>query len=148
MLRGNHSARIDEKGRLKIPTTFRTAIQDQYGSRLYVTSRKEQGVAVSIYPLSVWEEMEDKLTARSRLLPELERFIDLVSYYGQEGEIDRQGRVSIHLLLRESAAMAGDVDVLGQLDHLDVWNHERFATRMANEPFTEADARKLAEYGI
>ena len=148
MLRGNHSARIDEKGRLKIPTTFRTAIQDQYGSRLYVTSRKEQGVAVSIYPLSVWEEMEDKLTARSRLLPELERFIDLVSYYGQEGEIDRQGRVSIHLLLRESAAMAGDVNVLGRLDHLDVWNHERFATRMANEPFTEADARKLAEYGI
>lgn len=148
MLRGNHSARIDDKGRLKIPTTFRTAIQDQYGSRLYVTSRKEQGVAVSIYPLSVWEEMEDKLTARSRLMPELERFIDVVSYYGQEGEIDRQGRVSIHPLLRESAAMAGDVDVLGRLDHLDVWNHERFATRMANEPFTEADARKLAEYGI
>lgn len=148
MLRGNHSAKIDEKGRLKIPTTFRTAIQDQYGSRLYVTSRKEQGVAVSIYPLSVWEEMEDKLTARSRLLPELERFIDLVSYYGQEGEIDRQGRVSIHPLLRESAAMAGDVNVLGRLDHLDVWNHERFATRMANEPFTDADARKLSEYGI
>lgn len=147
-MRGNHSARIDEKGRLKIPTTFRTAIQDQYGSQVYVTSRKDQGVAVSIYPLPVWKKMEDKLTALSRFQPEIARFIDLVSYYGQDGEIDRQGRVSIHPLLRESAAMAGDVDVLGQLDHLDVWNHERFATRMANEPFTEADARKLAEYGI
>lgn len=148
MLRGNYSARIDEKGRLKIPTAFRTAIQEQYGSEVYVTSRKGQGVVVSIYPAPVWRRMEDKLVALSRFRPEIERYIDLVSYYGQDGEIDKQGRVSIHPLLRESAAMAGDVDVLGRLDHLDVWNHERFATRMANEPFTDADARKLSEYGI
>lgn len=148
MLRGNYSVKIDEKGRLKIPAAFRAAMQDQYGSKVFVTSRKDQGVVVNIYPLSVWEEMERKLATLPPSLPELERLVYRLSYYGQEGEIDKQGRVSIHPLLRESAAMAGDVDVLGQIDHLDVWNHERLATLMANEPFTDADARKLSEYGI
>ena len=148
MLRGNYSVKIDEKGRLKIPAVFRTAMQDRYGAQVYVTSRKDKGVVVNIYPMPVWEEKERKLAELPATLPELARYVDLVNYYGQPGEIDKQGRVSIHPLLRDSAAMVGDVHVLGQLDHLDVWNQERFATRMADEPFTDADARKLSEYGI
>ena len=146
MLRGNFSAKIDDKGRLKIPAAFRSHIEETHGSSLFVTSLT--GESVLIYPMPVWEEMERKLATLPPSLPELARYVDLVNYYGQPGEIDKQGRVSIHPLLRESAAMAGDVDVLGQLDHLDVWNHERFSTHMANEPFTDADARKLSEFGI
>ena len=44
--------------------------------------------------------------------------------------------------------MAGDVDVLGQYNYLNVWNHERFLSRMAREPFTEADAKALSEFGV
>jgi len=59
-----------------------------------------------------------------------------------------QGRVLIPLRLRDAAGMSGDVDVLGQVDYLDVWNHERFLAKLQREPFTDADARALAEYGI
>ena len=34
MLRGNYSARIDDKGRLKIPNAFRTLVQEQHGPHL------------------------------------------------------------------------------------------------------------------
>jgi hypothetical protein len=44
--------------------------------------------------------------------------------------------------------MAGEVDVLGQYDYLDVWNHERFIAKMQREPYTDDDARALAEFGI
>ena len=50
--------------------------------------------------------------------------------------------------LRESAGMAGEVDVLGQLTYLDVWNHDRFLEKLAREPFTDSDANALAEFGI
>ena len=63
-------------------------------------------------------------------------------------EIDSQGRVIIHARLRESAGMAGEVDVLGQYDHLDVWNHERFLAKLQREPYTDDDARSLSEFGI
>ena len=63
--------------------------------------------------------------------------------------IDRQGRVLIPQLLRETAAMAGEVSVLGQQNHLAVWSRKRLEERLfKKEPFTEEDGRLLAEHGI
>ena len=63
-------------------------------------------------------------------------------------ELDTQGRVLIPARLRETATMAGDVDVLGVYDFLDVWNHDRFMAKLQREPFTDDDARALSEFGI
>ena len=46
--------------------------------------------------------------------------------------------------LRESATIDGDVDVIGQYNWLDVWNHERFVSKLQREPYTDDDARALA----
>ena len=146
MLRGNFSAKIDDKGRLKIPTLFRAAIEDRFGTQLFITSLT--GDLVLIYPMPVWVEVEHKLAKIPSTLPARVKYFDRVNYYGQPGEFDNQGRISIHARLRDVATMVGDVDVFGQYDHLDVWNHERFTKRLAGEPFTDDDARALAEYGI
>jgi MraZ protein len=76
------------------------------------------------------------------------KFLDRVNYFGQIGEFDVQGRVLIPARLRETAGMVGDVDVIGQVDYMDVWNHERFASKLQREPFSDDDARALAEFGI
>jgi DNA-binding transcriptional regulator/RsmH inhibitor MraZ len=34
MLRGNYTARIDSKGRLKVPTLFRRYVEEKYGAAL------------------------------------------------------------------------------------------------------------------
>jgi len=44
--------------------------------------------------------------------------------------------------------MAGEVDVLGQVNWLDVWNHDRFLTKMQRDPYTDNDARTLSEFGV
>ena len=63
--------------------------------------------------------------------------------------MDRQGRVLVPQLLRESAAMTGEVSVLGLQNHLAVWNLKRLQDRLfKKEPFTDEDGRLLAEYGI
>ena len=59
MLRGNFTARIDDKGRLKIPAAFRSQIEERYGAALFVTSIT--GESVRIYPMPVWIGIEDKL---------------------------------------------------------------------------------------
>jgi MraZ protein len=71
-----------------------------------------------------------------------------VNYYGQVAEFDAQGRVLIQPHLRESAQMAGVVDVLGQQNFLEVWNHDRFVARLAAQPFSDDDAKALADFGI
>jgi len=146
VLRGNHTAKIDDKGRLKIPNAFRSLIEGQHGSEVFVTSLT--GEYVRVYPMPVWIALEEKLARVPSTHPARLRYFDRINYYGQVAEIDSQGRVIIHARLRDSAGMAGEVDVIGQYDYLDVWNHERFVARLQREPYTEDDARALSEFGI
>jgi MraZ protein len=146
VLRGNYSAKIDDKGRLKVPTAFRALIQEQHGSNLYVTSLS--GESVRIYPMPVWLDVESRLSRVPSTHPSRVRFLDRVNYFGQPAEFDAQGRVIIHARLRESAGMSGEVDVFGQYNYLEVWNHDRFLAKLQREPFTDDDARALAEFGI
>jgi MraZ protein len=146
VLRGTYAAKIDDKGRLKIPNAFRALLEERHGSDVFVTSLS--GESVRLYPMPVWLALEEKLSQMPSSHPSRLKFLDRVNYYGQVAQIDSQGRLLIHPRLRDSAGMAGEVDVLGQVDLLDVWNHERFLAKMQREPFTDDDARALAEYGI
>lgn len=146
MLRGNYAAKIDDKGRLKVPTAFRVLVQEQHGSNLYVTSLT--GESVRIYPMPVWMDIEARLSRVPSTHPARLKFLDRVNYFGQVAEFDVQGRVLIHGRLRESAGMSGEVDVFGQYNYLEIWNHDRFLAKLQREPFTDEDARALAEFGI
>jgi MraZ protein len=146
VFRGNAPARIDDKGRLKVPNAFRTFLETKYGRALFLTS--VTGEYVRIYPRPVWLELEQKVGDMPSTHPARLRFLDRVNYFGQSAELDTQGRVLIPLRLRDAATMAGDVDVLGQVNYLDVWNHDRFVTKLQREPYTDDDARALSEFGI
>jgi MraZ protein len=146
VLRGNHTAKIDDKGRLKIPNAFRSVIEAEFGAELFVTSLT--GEDVRIYPMPVWLALEERLGRMPSTHPSRLKYFDRANYFGQTAEFDAQGRVLIHPRLRDSAGMNGDVDVLGQYDRLDVWNHERFLAKLQREPYTDDDARALSEFGI
>lgn len=68
--------------------------------------------------------------------------------YGQEGEVDAQGRVLIPPQLRDTALMQGDVVVLGSGDFLEIWNRERFISQADAEKLTATDHDRLSEFGI
>lgn len=146
MLRGNHAAKIDDKGRLKIPNAFRALVEKQHGTELFVTSLT--GESVRVYPMPVWLALEERMSRAPSTHPARTRFLDRVNYFGQTAEVDAQGRVVIHQRLRESAGMSGEVDVLGAVDHLDVWNHDRLVAKMLSDPYTDDDAKALSEFGI
>jgi MraZ protein len=146
VLRGNHAAKIDDKGRLKIPNAFRALVEKQHGTELFVTSLT--GEYVRLYPMPVWLALEEKLSRMPSSHPSRLKYLDRVNYWGQTSQIDVQGRVVIHARLRESAGMAGDVDVFGQIDTLDIWNHERFVAKLQRDSFGDDDARAMSEFGV
>jgi len=146
VFRGHEQARIDDKGRLKIPNVFRSLLETKYGRELFLTSLT--GESVLLYPMPVWIEKEEKLGRMPAGHPARLRFLDRVNFFGQVAEIDTQGRVLVPVRLRDTATMSGDVDVLGQYNYLEVWNHDRFLTKLQRDPYTDEDARALAEFGI
>ncbi|MCU1384908.1 MAG: cell division protein MraZ [Acidobacteria bacterium] len=137
---------MDDKGRLKVPNVFRSVLESKYGRELFLTSLT--GDYVRLYPMPVWLDIEAKLGAMPSTHPSRLRFLDRVNFFGQAAELDTQGRVLVPARLRETAAIAGDVDVLGQYNYLDTWNHDRLVTKLQRDAYTDEDARALSEFGI
>jgi MraZ protein len=139
-LRGNCPAKVDEKGRLKIPSQFLEALKE-YGTQFYITSIT--GEDARIYPLRVWSEIEDRLAALPSQHQGKRKFLLRTSYFGQTVELDGQGRLLLPGVLRDSAQMKGEVDVFGSLNYLEVMNHTRVVDTLKNEPFTNEDFESL-----
>jgi MraZ protein len=139
-LRGNSPTKVDEKGRLKIPASFLEDLKE-YGNQFYITSTT--GESARIYPMKVWNEIEDKLAKLPSSNQAKRRFLLRTSYYGQVVELDGQGRVLLPSVLREKALLKGDAAVLGMAEFLEVMNDSRAVDKMEKEPYTDADETEL-----
>ncbi len=144
-LRGNYPAKVDEKGRLKIPASFLDELKE-YGNQFYITSTT--GESARVYPMTVWSVIEDKLAKLPSSSQAKRKFLLRTSYYGQVAELDAQGRVLLPSLLREKAVLKGDAAVLGMSDYLEVMNDARAVDKMEKEPYTDKDEQELSDLGI
>ena len=54
MFRGNHPAKVDEKGRLEMPSAFKQLVDATNVTQFYVTST--DGKSAEIWPLPEWEK--------------------------------------------------------------------------------------------
>jgi MraZ protein len=139
-LRGNCPAKVDEKGRLKIPSVFLDELKE-YGNQFYITSTT--GETARIYPMKVWSEIEDRLAQLPSTHVAKQKFLLRTSYFGQQAELDGQGRVLLPAVLRDAAQTMGEVDVYGALNYLEVMNHTRMLDKLKSEPYTAADDTAL-----
>ena len=145
MFRGNHPTRVDEKGRLKVPAEFKRLIDEKYGTQFYITSR--DGKVAEVYPFEEWQRLEEKFSRLSNFNPAKKNFLKRTNYYGQQVEMDAQGRLLMPQLLRESADIKGEVAVMGYLTYLEVHNMESLRNEVQT-PFSAEDEKTLDELGI
>ncbi|MEW5806449.1 MAG: division/cell wall cluster transcriptional repressor MraZ [Acidobacteriota bacterium] len=146
MLRGSAPAKVDGKGRLKIPSEYRSIIEGEFGTMFYVTSI--DGRAVRIYPFPVWEENEKKLKGKSSLNPSFEKFYNLTNIYGRMVEMDSQGRILIPAFLRKDANINGEVAVIGKILFLEVINMKDVREQLEKSKLTREELNELASHGI
>lgn len=140
--RGSAPARLDEKGRLKVPTLFREQIEEAFGPEVFVTSL--HGREVLLYPMAIWQALEEKLASLPAIHRAKRKFLERVNYFGQGASLDNQGRVLIPQILRDAAQLPPDVVVTGNIDHLVVSDRGALAARLAGEDFTPEDYDELS----
>jgi transcriptional regulator MraZ len=137
-----NSLKVDQKGRLKIPTGILTTLKGS-GTEFYVTS--EDGNSVRIYPMRVWNEVEGQLERLCLQDMNNQKLLARVKYFGRAVTMDKQGRVLLPIVLRSSAQMKGAVDVLDYVSYLEVWNHGRLMNNLKSNPITAQDEKTLNE---
>jgi MraZ protein len=142
MFRGNHPAKVDEKGRLKLPSAFKQLLDEQQVTEFYITSA--DGKSAEIWPLKVWEKREEQLVDYSTLDEAVQKYLDLTSYYGQQVEVDNQARVLLPQILRGTARLDAEVTVFGKLNYLEVRNREIFEENLPANQLTPEDRQSLS----
>ena len=141
--RGSAPARLDDKGRLKVPNLFRAQIEEAFGRELFVTSIS--GRDFLLYPLGIWRGLEEKLAGLPAIHRAKNKFLERVNYFGQDAEIDGQGRVLVPQILRDAAKLPADVVVTGNIDHLVVSDRGALARRLSEEEFGPEDYDELSK---
>jgi MraZ protein len=142
MFRGNHPAKVDEKGRLKLPSAFKQLVDAGHVTQFYVTS--EDGKSAQIWPLPEWEKVESQLVQSSTMDEAVRKYLNVTSYYGQQVEMDNQARLLLPQILRNTAKLDAEVAVFGKLTYLEVHNREVFEKSLAENELTAQDRSTLA----
>jgi MraZ protein len=146
MFRGSYEAKVDDKGRFKLPAGFMKLVaQKQYGSEFFITSF--DGVIGQIWPLPEWEAKEAEWARVPDESREKQRFMDQVNFYGQQVEIDAQDRLLVPQRLRGKASLVGEVDIIGAGKFMKIASHSVMRQRVEEdqagaelEPVKMADA--------
>jgi MraZ protein len=143
MFRGTHEAKVDEKGRLKLPADFmKLIVEKNYGPKFFITSR--DGRTTEIWPMQEWEIEEAKKAALPEEHPAKITWMRFVNYFGGDVEIDKQDRLMLSKKVRETFSLANkEVVVTGQQRFLMVQTEEQAEQEIAGMVAPKDDSAKL-----
>ncbi len=118
--RGRSAARLDAKGRLRIPAKFREVLQKQNYTDALIVS--QYGKCLVAYPPEKWDEMVTKALQLSQVHPEHRSFVRRFISPAERCDFDSQGRILIPPLLRADARLDQEVILVGMLANFEIWD--------------------------
>ena len=120
MFRGINAINLDAKGRMVLPTRYRSCLEQDPSKQVVVTIDTEERCLL-LYPYATWEVIERKIEALSSFNPLTRRIQGLLIGHATELELDGQGRVLLPPLLREYADLDKKVILVGQGKKFEIW---------------------------
>jgi MraZ protein len=122
LFRGVSSISLDEKGRLAVPTRYRSEISECCDGRLVLTVGLDK--CLLLYPLPEFEEIERKLVKLPALNQQAKRLQRLLIGHATECDLDAQGRFLVPEPLRKFAALEKRIALIGQGNKFEIWDED------------------------
>lgn len=146
---GNPKTKLDDRGRLKMPSDFKALIEEKYGKdfkAFYITSR--DGKDAEIYPLPEWKRHYDKILKMPPSLTARKKLLAAYNLWGDSADMDPQGRLLIPEELRNAGLINVDVKVSGEGNILRVTSLNSLREKVIASPIAPQDEDVLAGYGL
>ena len=143
MFFGEHQHSLDVKGRLILPAKFR----DAFESGGFVTKMSDGCLAV--FTADEFSRRTEEMLEKARRGPAERNAMRAWAAGAEHIRPDRQGRVPIPAGLREYASLEGEVIVTGAINHVELWNPQRW-TEIASKGSTGLSSgdEQLADMGF
>jgi MraZ protein len=127
LFQGATELNLDAKGRLAVPTRYRTALQS--GGGAVVLTAHPDGCLL-LYPSLAWEPIGAKIQALSSFNEQARWWQRLLVGFAEEIEIDAQGRILVSPALRKFAGLQKDAMLVGQGSHFEIWDAAAWEDRL------------------
>ena len=118
---GEFNYTLDSKGRLNIPSKFRSALSPDNDGSFVITNGMVRCVVA--YPLVEWQKrVEAGLRELSATSQRNRLFVRSLTRYAATVKLDGQGRIQITQFLKEYANLDRDVRIIGVVNKIEIWN--------------------------
>ncbi len=138
---GEFSYSLDSKGRLNIPAKFRNVLSKKNKNSFVIT--KGMDPCIWIYPVIVWQNIEDELKKLSSLSRVNRSFVRSTVRYTSAVKYDKQGRIAISQNLIDYAKLKKEVLIIGMVNKIEVWNPNLLSN--AEKEFNEIKSSEFDE---
>ena len=122
LFRGGSSINLDAKGRMALPTRYRTDLVERCEGRVVLTVHDDR--CLLLYPQPEWDEIERKLVRLPNQNKRTRTLQRMLLGHATELEMDKSGRILIPPRLREFANLEKRVVLAGLGNKFEVWNEE------------------------
>jgi MraZ protein len=145
---GMYPARLDDKGRLKLPTVFQQYFNSFPESKLFITSL--DGRTGQIYSTAAWRENEEFLRSYTEDPAAVQDLLFNAQDLGAEAEMDAQGRVTVNSELRRELDLQGqELHLFAYKSHVQILTEAIYQeSRMRARPKGKENFDKLERAGL
>ena len=138
MFKGIHNMNLDGKGRLTIPSKYRSTIIDQVNGNMVITIDSEEKCLL-LYPSTAWRKIQDKINNLPSFNKNAKRIQRLLIGHAEDLEMDASGRVLISKPLINFAEMTKKITLIGQGEKFEIWSDDVWNSRVNKWRSEETD---------
>ncbi|MBD3904375.1 division/cell wall cluster transcriptional repressor MraZ [Chryseobacterium sp. Ch-15] len=138
---GTYECKIDDKGRLKVPSSLIKQMED-FEDKTFVVKRSVFQPCLEVYPMKMWDKLMDKINKLNRFIKKNADFIRMFTAGVKTVELDSAGRLQISKDLTLFANLQKDIVVTSAGELFEIWDKEAYEKVIATN---EDDFASLAE---
>ncbi|MDD3095172.1 MAG: division/cell wall cluster transcriptional repressor MraZ [Candidatus Neomarinimicrobiota bacterium] len=144
---GKYTHSVDAKNRVNIPARFRKVLAEAEICEVVISKGIDSG-HIDVFPLPKWLAIRDKISASMQLVNRTHRnFLRQITQNATHCVLDSQGRIMLTPALMELAGIkkGANVEFIGLLDFMEIWDPDELKKHEENTPLTESDFEKLEQ---
>ncbi|MCD1115527.1 division/cell wall cluster transcriptional repressor MraZ [Chryseobacterium turcicum] len=138
---GTYECKIDDKGRLKVPSSLIKQMED-FEDKTFVVKRSVFQPCLEVYPMKMWDKLMDKINKLNKFIKKNADFIRMFTAGVKTVELDSAGRLQISKDLTLFAGLQKDIVVTSAGELFEIWDKEAYEKVIATN---EDDFASLAE---
>lgn len=138
---GTYECKIDDKGRLKIPSSLAKQMEN-FGNASFIVKRSVFQECLEVYPMKHWDKLMEKINTLNRFIKKNADFIRMFTAGVKTVELDKAGRLQISKDLTVFANLNKEVVVTSAGELFEIWDKDAYEKVISTN---ESDFASLAE---